>query len=235
MSFEGEVWAKFKAIDVTPMMEKTGAGIGYVSWSKLWSLLMTHYPATSYKFEEKRFTVLGANGPVENVEVWCELRIIDNDSEESTTRASMSRSMWLPVMQSYGQFLAIDNPTPRDISDTRMRCLVKCAAMFGLGISAWSGDDYKPDPALERLLAFCKKPAVYRMMLWKTAMCVKEAFLVDDQHTAYETLEEVTNEEEKNDLWIAETKGGFFSQDEKTWIRALTVSIKQEQYQASAS
>ena len=31
-------------------------------------------------------------------------------------------------------------PTARDISDTRMRCLVKCLAMFGLGHYIYAGE-----------------------------------------------------------------------------------------------
>jgi hypothetical protein len=36
---------------------------------------------------------------------------------------------------------AIVNPDARDISDTRMRCLVKCLALYGLGHSIFGGED----------------------------------------------------------------------------------------------
>jgi len=36
---------------------------------------------------------------------------------------------------------AIVNPTSRDVSDARMRCLVKCIAMFGLGHYIYAGED----------------------------------------------------------------------------------------------
>jgi len=36
---------------------------------------------------------------------------------------------------------AIVNPTSRDVSDARMRCLVKCIALFGLGFSLYAGED----------------------------------------------------------------------------------------------
>ena len=36
---------------------------------------------------------------------------------------------------------AVVNPTSRDVSDARMRCLVKCIAMFGLGHYIYAGED----------------------------------------------------------------------------------------------
>ena len=36
---------------------------------------------------------------------------------------------------------AIANPNSRQVSDTKMRCLVKCLAMFGLGHYIFAGED----------------------------------------------------------------------------------------------
>ena len=47
--------------------------------------------------------------------------------------------MWLPVMDNRNN--AISNPTSRQISDAKMRCLVKCIAMFGLGHYIFAGED----------------------------------------------------------------------------------------------
>ena len=46
--------------------------------------------------------------------------------------------MTLPVMNNRNQ--AIQNPNARDISVAQMRCLVKCIALFGLGIGLYLGD-----------------------------------------------------------------------------------------------
>lgn len=51
----------------------------------------------------------------------------------------LARSMWLPVMDNRNN--AISNPTSRQISDAKMRCLVKCIAMFGLGHYIFAGED----------------------------------------------------------------------------------------------
>jgi len=47
--------------------------------------------------------------------------------------------MWLPVMDNRNK--AVPNPTSRDISDARMRCLVKAIAMHGLGAYIYAGED----------------------------------------------------------------------------------------------
>jgi len=52
---------------------------------------------------------------------------------------NLARSMWLPVMDYKNN--AIANPSARQISDAKMRCLVKCIAMFGLGHYIYAGED----------------------------------------------------------------------------------------------
>ena len=38
---------------------------------------------------------------------------------------------------------AIANPSSRQVSDNKMRCLVKCLALFGLGLNVYAGEDLK--------------------------------------------------------------------------------------------
>ena len=47
--------------------------------------------------------------------------------------------MWLPVMDYKND--AKKNPTSKDISDSRMRCLAKAIAMHGLGHYVYAGED----------------------------------------------------------------------------------------------
>jgi predicted RNase H-like nuclease (RuvC/YqgF family) len=54
----------------------------------------------------------------------------------------LKRSMWLPVMDFKNN--AIANPNSRQISDAKMRCLVKCIAMFGLAHYVFAGEDLPP-------------------------------------------------------------------------------------------
>jgi len=218
MSFYKEVWETFSAIDANALKKKE-SGVEYITWSKAWIEIMKYYPASTYDFSERDITAVGDDGPFNTVEVSCILTIVEND----TRPRKAVRTMHLPVMHFGGQFRAIPNPTARHISDSRMRALVKAAAMFGLGITLWSGDEFQAvDKTQEKIVAFAKLKAKYRRDLWRTADVIKDAFVTDDQSTAIEAWDEC-NEQEKEHLWIAETKGGFFTQAEKEWFRAARI------------
>ena len=45
---------------------------------------------------------------------------------------------------------AITNPSARAISDTKMRCMVKCIGIFGLGLYIYAGEDL-PDSEKDKL------------------------------------------------------------------------------------
>ena len=97
-------------------------GLSYLSWAWAWQTLMEHYPDSTYEY--------GAPAGM------------TNDTAEvnvAVTVQGVTHRMWLPVMDNRNK--SIVNPTTRDVSDSRMRCLVKCIAMFGLGIYIYAGED----------------------------------------------------------------------------------------------
>lgn len=144
------IWADLKVINVNDHIEKKN-NLSYLSWAWAWSTLMDHYPDTYYHFQE-------TDRPNGTVQV--EVVVTIHEGEEVATR-----TMWLPVMDYKNK--AIVNPTTRDISDTRMRCLVKCLAMFGLGHYIYAGEDIPEaekyskadvitDKELKELVDLCK-------------------------------------------------------------------------------
>ena len=60
---------------------------------------------------------------------------------------NLIREMWLPVMDYKNN--AVENPNSRQVSDTKMRCLVKCLALFGLGHYIYGGEDTPSDDTKE--------------------------------------------------------------------------------------
>lgn len=105
----------------------------YYQWASAWQELMRRFPDA--KIEWKEFERDGKlygcmYYPDGTAEVWCKITI-----------NGLTREMWLPVMD-YNQ-KAISNPNSKDISDARMRCMVKCIALFGLGLDIFMG---KYDP-----------------------------------------------------------------------------------------
>src|SRR6056300_272929 len=118
------VWADLSAINVNDHVQKKG-NLSYLSWAWAWSTLMTKYPESYYVFQDNR---------TENGTVMVECVLTIHEGEEVATR-----TMWLPVMDHKNK--AIVDPDTRAISDTRMRCLVKCLAMFGLGFYIYAVED----------------------------------------------------------------------------------------------
>lgn len=125
MSFAKEVWETLSKIDVSQHIEKKG-NLSYLPWAWAWDQLMRHYPQSEYEWGDVKFF------EDKTVEVSCYMNISDGEQ-------AVSRSMTLPVMDNRNNSLV--SPTSRQISDTKMRCLVKCIAMFGLGHYIYAGED----------------------------------------------------------------------------------------------
>jgi hypothetical protein len=133
-----EIWKTLSTVNVSQHVEKKG-NLSYLSWAWAWGTLMEHYPQAEFEMDSQ--SSVEADG---SVTVWCEVAIDD-----------CVRKMWLPVMDNRNN--AVSSPNAREISDARMRCLVKCLALFGLGFSLYAGEDL---PAKPSRAASPKKPAL---------------------------------------------------------------------------
>lgn len=129
MSFAKEIWDKFSKLDVSAHTEKRGQ-FTFLSWTWAWSTLMEHYPESYYSFSD----AVEIN---DTLEMRVSIAVKDGDRE-------LTRTMWLPVMDYSNK--AVKHPGSRDVSDARMRCLVKCLAMFGLGHYIYAGQDLPVQP-----------------------------------------------------------------------------------------
>ena len=119
-----KIWDTLSKIDVSKHVEKKN-GLSYLSWTWAWGVLMEEYPHAEYSFSAPEVH------PDGTVTIHCDIMI-----------GHCHRSMWLPVMDYKNN--AIKNPDARKISDTKMRTLVKCLAMFGLGHRIYAGEDINP-------------------------------------------------------------------------------------------
>jgi hypothetical protein len=118
-------WNTLSKINVNDHTEKKG-NLTYLSWAWAWQKLMEHYPESVYQFEPNEYH------PDGSVTVHCTLTV-----------DGITRPMWLPVMDNRNN--AVMQPNSRAISDTKMRCLVKAIAMFGLGSYIYAGEDLPQD------------------------------------------------------------------------------------------
>ena len=128
------IWATLSQVDVSDRIEKKG-DLSFLSWSWAWGTLMEHYPQAEYSFQEPESATDGS------LMVYCTITI-----------DGLSRQMWLPVMDFKNR--AIPNPNAFQVNTAKMRCLVKCLAMFGLGHYIYAGEDLpsaEADKAAEKI------------------------------------------------------------------------------------
>jgi hypothetical protein len=153
------VWATLSAIDCNKHVEKKGQ-FSYLSWTWCWAMVKDRYHDANFRIEDDSVF------PDDTVEV-----------RMTVTICGMSHTMWLPVLDFKNR--AIKSPNAFDINSARMRCLVKCCAMHGLGHYIYSGESTPQEAVIEET-----KP----MILAGAEMnrCLEE----DDYHGAAQIFEE---------------------------------------------
>ncbi len=202
MSYK-EIWETLSKLDCSQYVEKK-QNLSYISWANALAILMDHYPEATWIYTQDLW--------LENktVEVGCTIMI-----------GECSRHMTLPVMDY--KMKALVDPTSRDISDARMRCWVKCVALYGLGLYLYRGQDLPsqepaPDPMQIHLEAVANNLAAITY--------IKEALGREEYETAYEAFQEIS-EADRSALWMAPTKGG------KAWTTKEIAQFKSNEWGAA--
>ena len=130
------IWEELSAIDVSSHTEKKN-GLTYLSWAWAVSILKSKFAHSQWSFTENTY----ADG---TMMVECMLSIHDGDQ-------CAMHTMWLPVMDYRNK--PIVTPNAFEINKTRMRCLTKCIAFFGLGMTVFLGEDLPQDGQSEPVMA----------------------------------------------------------------------------------
>ena len=117
----GKIWQTLSRVDCSAHIEKKG-NLNYLSWAWALGIMMEHYPEMEFYIADD--------------EVQQDGTILVN---VIVTIGNMTRKMWLPVMDNRSN--AVKNPDAFKINTTRMRCLTKCFALFGLGHYIYAGED----------------------------------------------------------------------------------------------
>ena len=125
MKTSESVWKTLSAINVNDNTEQKGE-YTYLSWTWAWATLMEHYPESTYEFLPNEIH------PDNSVTTYC-----------TVTVEGRSHTMWLAVMNY--NMNANKTPSCTDIANTKMRCLTKCLAMFGLGHYIYAGESLPVD------------------------------------------------------------------------------------------
>ena len=133
-----DIYKKLSAIDVKPFIENkpvfsknklTGKSekvseLAYLSWANALKLVQdAGYEVIQH--ETKKNT---------------EFEMIGTMLTTTVTICGYTKSMSLPVMDNSNHAIPNDEIDARDINDTERRCFVKNLALFGLGISLYTGE-----------------------------------------------------------------------------------------------
>jgi hypothetical protein len=167
------IWKALSAINVNDFTEQK-AGLTYLSWSHAYRIMMENYPEMVIKW----------HGTTDGDGVTRDVTYYEGGTAMvscSVTIGEVSREMWLPVMDY--RMKSIEHPSSRDISDAKMRCLVKAFSLFGLANYLYSGDglpyeDSKPvaKPAAKKT----KKKASKKSVTGELSSLIKQ---IEDDNT----------------------------------------------------
>jgi hypothetical protein len=170
------VWATLSAIDCNKHVEKKGQ-FSYLSWTWAWAMVKEHYSDAEYVLEDDTTYPDGT----------MEVRV-------SVSIHGLVHTMWLPVLDFKNK--AIQHPNAFDINSARMRCLVKCLAMFGLGHYIYAGESMPQEQPLEETPEMIRAGAE-----------INECLEADDLHGAAQLWDE-WGQEELQIIARAPSKGG---------------------------
>ena len=143
MNFHKRVWDTLSALDVGEHTEDK-QGFTYLSWAWAWGILMDHFPQSTFTNDE---TVYHPDDTA-TVSVTVTVRMGSD---------KVVRTMTLPVLDSIKGLKGMQpivKPNTFQLNKAHMRCLVKCLALFGLGINIYAGEDVPmySDDAVEDVL-----------------------------------------------------------------------------------
>lgn len=192
------IYSTLSQVDLSQYTEKK-MGLTYLSWANAWDVLMKHYPSATFGIMD---SVTFDDG---TMEVWV-----------IVTVEKHQRIMWLPVMDNRNN--AIPQPSARAISDARMRCLVKCLSLFGLGLYIYQGEDLPRKESKPVDMESIKESAMGVLAY------IHGEYTEEEQFSGIKEIFSELSDEEKSAIWLAKTKGGFFTQEEKAFIRQAASS-----------
>ena len=136
-----EIWNTLNAVDCSKHADVKDMGnikLTYLNWAWAWKMMMEHYPNTAYKAQPNELYQDGT------MCVGISIRV-------RKALAEVVRTMWLPVLDHRNK--PVVNPGAFDINTARMRCLVKCLAMLGLGAHIFRGQDLPDGDGFQPMLS----------------------------------------------------------------------------------
>lgn len=125
---EKSVFMTLSAIDVTGKLKKKN-GMDYLPWSSAWAIVKELYPDAHYDVHKNES---GWLYHTDGKTCWVEVSVTIQGETQTET---------LAVMNHRNTSIAADEVMSTEANKSIKRALVKCLALFGLGLSLWNGEE----------------------------------------------------------------------------------------------
>ena len=203
------------SLDCGQFIEKRG-NLTYLSWASAWDRVLREDPTANYHVHQF------ADGPVQRMPtkgwmVWVDVTI-----------HGLTRTAYLPVMDNRNQ--AIAEPDAFAINKTIQRALAKGIAMHGLGLYVYRGEDVpegsrepvetQPDPEPQDTPKARHDAAMEQPHVHEAVDTIKTALAEGDLATAAAAWWDRLDDDDKKAIWLAPSKGGAFSAQERETIKS---------------
>lgn len=130
---EKSVFQTLNEYDISEHLKKKDKII-YLPWSKAWMILKTLYPDSQVEvienagFDSDDVVRYFTDGKT----AWVKVAITIKGHTETES---------LAIMDFRNKSIPVANVTSADVEKSIKRCMVKCAALHGLGLSLWTGEE----------------------------------------------------------------------------------------------
>lgn len=130
---EKNVFQTLNEYDISEHLKKKDKII-YLPWSKAWMILKTLYPDSQVEvienagFDSDDVVRYFTDGKT----AWVKVAITIKGHTETES---------LAIMDFRNKSIPVANITSADVEKSIKRCMVKCAALHGLGLSLWTGEE----------------------------------------------------------------------------------------------
>lgn len=180
---EKSTFAVLSAVDVTDKLKKKN-NMSYLPWSSAWEIVKNNFPDATYTVNK---TPDGCIYHTDGKTCWVETSITINGETQTEL---------LAVMNHRNASISADEVMSTEVNKSIKRCLVKNAALFGLGLSLWNGEELS-DAAKETRKKKEKEEAVEAAALAAenakiVALCKDKIAKGVDQASLYAVIERYT-------------------------------------------
>ena len=202
-------WETLSHINVNKHTSEVGR-FTYLTWAWAWAIAKEACPDLTYEvinFEGKPYLYDDSLGYIVKTVVFVGDEVIPMHLPvlDGANKAQLKADY--KYLDRYQKEKTCKGATMFDINTAIMRCLTKNLAMFGLGHYIYAGEDLPEPPKFD-----------YSTIQASVDVIIK-GIADNDLSTAQEAWHELTKEEMEA-AWVAKTKGGCFTQAEKTVMQS---------------